>query len=98
MWKGLLKKKCFNISLHLSYVTVITNKLPFWASSVLSIKMGLIKNLSQQLWNAEHSRSSVNDGCHHHHGKLTVRHLPLRILDLFGNIVEGIPARVGEQS
>jgi hypothetical protein len=34
----------------------------------------------------------------HCYEKLAVRYLPLRILDLFSDIVEGVPARVGEQS
>lgn len=44
-----------------------------------------------------HSRSSVNDGCPRC-GELMVKYLPLRVLDLFSDIVEGVPARVGEQS
>lgn len=44
-----------------------------------------------------HSRGSVNDSCHRY-GKLIVKYLPLRVLDLFSDIVEGVPARVGEQS
>lgn len=37
------------------------------------------------------SKSSLNDGCRCCE-KSVVRHLPLRILDLFSDIVEGIPA------